>query len=88
MNNKRTMRVGVLGAGQLALMLAEAGHKLGVEVVCAGKPGDCAGSVAPIVAVDLEDTAQVLGISESTVKRDWNTARVWLYRELDRTASA
>ncbi len=38
--------------------------------------------------LSIEDTAAVLGISESTVKRDWNTARVWLYRELDRTASA
>lgn len=38
--------------------------------------------------LSIEDTAQVMGISESTVKRDWNTARVWLYRELDRTASA
>jgi RNA polymerase sigma factor (TIGR02999 family) len=37
--------------------------------------------------LSIEDTAEVLGISESTVKRDWNTARVWLYRELDRTAS-
>ena len=38
--------------------------------------------------LSIEDTAQVMGISESTVKRDWNTARVGLYRELDRTASA
>jgi RNA polymerase sigma factor (TIGR02999 family) len=38
--------------------------------------------------LSIEDTAQALEISESTVKRDWNTARVWLYRELDRTASA
>ncbi|HEY3627401.1 MAG TPA: sigma-70 family RNA polymerase sigma factor [Terracidiphilus sp.] len=37
--------------------------------------------------LSIEDTAEVMGISESTVKRDWNTARVWLYRELDRTAS-
>jgi RNA polymerase sigma factor (TIGR02999 family) len=37
--------------------------------------------------LSIEDTAEVLGISESTVKRDWNTARVWLFRELDRTAS-
>lgn len=35
-----------------------------------------------------EDAAEVLKISSSTVKRDWNTARVWLYRELDRTAPA
>jgi RNA polymerase sigma factor (TIGR02999 family) len=38
--------------------------------------------------LSIEDTAQLMGISESTVKRDWNTARVWLYRELDRTAPA
>jgi len=31
-----------------------------------------------------EDTAEVMGISVSTVKRDWFTARAWLYRELDR----
>ena len=37
--------------------------------------------------LSIEDTAEVLGISESTVKRDWNTARVWLVRELDRTTS-
>ena len=31
-----------------------------------------------------EDTSEVLGISASTVKRDWITARAWLYRELNR----
>lgn len=36
--------------------------------------------------LSIEETARVVGISESTVKRDWNTARVWLFRELDRTA--
>jgi RNA polymerase sigma factor (TIGR02999 family) len=36
--------------------------------------------------LSIEETAQVIGISESTVKRDWNTARFWLFRELDRTA--
>jgi RNA polymerase sigma factor (TIGR02999 family) len=34
-----------------------------------------------------EDTSEVLGISASTVKRDWNTARAWLFRELDRSAA-
>jgi RNA polymerase sigma factor (TIGR02999 family) len=38
--------------------------------------------------LSIEETAEVLGISISTVKRDWNTARFWLFRELDRTASA
>src|SRR5699024_1806733 len=30
----------------------------------------------------IEETAQALGISESTVKRDWLKARGWLYKEL------
>ncbi|HSM36216.1 MAG TPA: ECF-type sigma factor, partial [Longimicrobiales bacterium] len=30
----------------------------------------------------IEETAQVLGISAVTVKRDWTTARAWLYREV------
>jgi len=34
-----------------------------------------------------EDTAEVLGVSTSTVKRDWTTARAWLFRELNRSAA-
>lgn len=34
-----------------------------------------------------EDASEILGISTSTVKRDWVTARAWLFRELDRRAS-
>ena len=30
----------------------------------------------------LEETAEVVGISAGTVKRDWNAARAWLYREM------
>lgn len=30
----------------------------------------------------IEATAQALGVSESTVKRDWIKARGWLYKEL------
>lgn len=30
----------------------------------------------------VEETAQVLGISDKTVMRDWNLAKAWLYREL------
>jgi|SRR5450631_1720845 RNA polymerase sigma factor (TIGR02999 family) len=33
--------------------------------------------------LSIEETAEALGISPATVKRDWSTARVWLYRELD-----
>ena len=33
--------------------------------------------------LSVEDTAQALGVSERTVKRDWRLARAFLYRELD-----
>ena len=31
---------------------------------------------------DERETAQALGLSERTVRRDWTLARAWLYREL------
>ncbi|MBA2335851.1 MAG: sigma-70 family RNA polymerase sigma factor [Blastocatellia bacterium] len=34
--------------------------------------------------LDVTETAQVLGVSESTVKRDWAMAKAWLRRELTR----
>ncbi len=35
--------------------------------------------------LDTEETAETLGVSPRTVKRDWALARAWLYREM-RTA--
>jgi len=32
--------------------------------------------------LDVEETAETLGISSRTVKRDWTLARAWLFREL------
>jgi RNA polymerase sigma factor (TIGR02999 family) len=32
--------------------------------------------------LDVAETAQILGVSESTVKRDWAMAKAWLHREL------
>lgn len=68
----KPVRLGVLGAGQLALMLAEAvpvmAAKLpearGVEVICAGSPGDCAEQVAPVIATDLTDAESVHRFAE------------------------
>ncbi len=34
--------------------------------------------------LQLEETAQVLGISLATAKRDWAYARTWLYNEVNR----
>jgi RNA polymerase sigma-70 factor, ECF subfamily len=34
----------------------------------------------------VDETAEVLGVSPITVKREWSKARAWLYRELTRAA--
>ncbi len=61
------LRLGILGAGQLALMLAEAAPTLAaklpdaprLEILCAGNPGDPAEAVAPVLETDLTDPASV-----------------------------
>jgi RNA polymerase sigma factor (TIGR02999 family) len=37
--------------------------------------------------LSIEESAAALGISASTVKREWAMARAWLHRELTQTAS-
>ena len=34
--------------------------------------------------LDVEETAEVMGVSASTIKRGWSTAKAWLHRELSR----
>jgi RNA polymerase sigma-70 factor (ECF subfamily) len=34
--------------------------------------------------LSIEETSEVLGISAPTVKREWASARAWLYREISR----
>ena len=38
--------------------------------------------------LSVEETAKVLGVSERTVKRDWNVAKAWLRRELSSRGQA
>jgi RNA polymerase sigma factor (TIGR02999 family) len=34
--------------------------------------------------LSIEETSQVLGVSPATVKREWNTAKLWLYNQIRR----
>jgi DNA-directed RNA polymerase specialized sigma24 family protein len=34
----------------------------------------------------VEETAEALGMSPKTVKRDWSVARAWLYREVKKSS--
>ena len=38
--------------------------------------------------LSIEETAEVVGVSPRTVKRDWAMARAWLFRELNRGPAA
>lgn len=37
--------------------------------------------------LSVEESAEVLGISPATIKRDWSSARAWLYREMTEAES-
>ena len=37
--------------------------------------------------LSIEETAEVLGVSPSTVKRDWAAAKAWLYRDMSTRVS-
>jgi RNA polymerase sigma factor (TIGR02999 family) len=38
--------------------------------------------------LSIEETAEALGVSASTVKRDWLAAKAWLYRDMSKRTSA
>lgn len=59
------MKLGILGAGQLARMLALSAHPLGIDVVCAGNEEDCAADVAKIVSVNMTDSKAVQAFVDS-----------------------
>ena len=36
--------------------------------------------------LSIEETAEVMSLSPASIKREWQTARAWLFREMTRTA--
>ena len=59
MTTASRQRIGILGAGQLAQMLAEAAKILNIDILCAGQTEDCAAQVAEVQTVDLDNAADV-----------------------------
>ena len=39
------------------------------------------------VGLEIDETAQAMGVSPSTVQRDWSYAKAWLYEEISRGGS-
>ncbi len=54
------MKIGILGGGQLAKMLALSAKKLGIEVICIDPALDCCASqVAPVIHADFHEVALI-----------------------------
>jgi RNA polymerase sigma-70 factor (ECF subfamily) len=90
-------RVGLEG---LAIAAPEAGGARvgGVDLLALDEALNQLAALAPdkakvvelrfFAGLTAEETARALGVSESTVARDWHFARVWLHRELSRGDTA
>lgn len=96
-DHARGVRAAKRGGGSVALSLDEAigvSEKRDLELEALDDALEALAAVdaqqARIVelrfftGLSIEETAEVLGVSESTVKRDWVSAKAWLFRELSR----
>ena len=83
------------GRGQLHVSLSEAGNVAEADSIDLVALDDALKSLEALDVrqahvielrffggLSLEETAHVLEVSVGTVRRDWNLARAWLYREL------
>ncbi|MEI6458857.1 MAG: 5-(carboxyamino)imidazole ribonucleotide synthase [Pseudomonadota bacterium] len=73
------MRIGIIGAGQLGRMLAEAGHPLGLEFRFYDRSADTpGGQVAPIVTGEFEDHEKLAAFARGcdVVTFDWENVPV------------
>jgi RNA polymerase sigma factor (TIGR02999 family) len=69
---------GGLATAEEVLVLNEALERLGALSARQRDVVDC----RFFGGVSVEETAEALGISSATVKRDWRLARAWLYQQL------
>ncbi len=94
----RATRAQKRGSGFAALSLDEAlgvGEQRNWEIIALDDALKTLAKVDPqqarivelrfFAGLSIEETATIVGISPATVKRDWVTAKAWLFRELSRT---
>ena len=65
---------------QLLVLLDEALGRFAEEYPRAARGVEC----RFFGGMTIEETAEALGVSASTISRDWNLAKAWLYREMKR----
>jgi RNA polymerase sigma factor (TIGR02999 family) len=71
-------------AAELLVMLNEALGRFAEEHPRAAQGVEC----RFFGGMTIEETAEALGVSASTISRDWTLARGWLYREMKRLRGA
>jgi RNA polymerase sigma-70 factor (ECF subfamily) len=72
---------------QADLSLVELDRSL--EALSAFDPGKCRlVELRFFVGLNVEDTAEMLGVSPATVKREWAVAKAWLYNDMSKRAEA
>jgi RNA polymerase sigma factor (TIGR02999 family) len=99
-DHARGVRAAKRGGGAMALSLDEAlgvSEKRDLEIEALDDALEALARIDPqqarvvelrfFTGLSIEETAEVLGISDSTVKRDWVSAKAWLFRELSRRKS-
>jgi RNA polymerase sigma factor (TIGR02999 family) len=97
----RATRAQKRGSGFAALSLDEAlgvGEKKNWEIIALDDALKTLAKVDPqqarivelrfFAGLSIEETADIVGISPATVKRDWVSAKAWLFRELSRNPSS
>jgi RNA polymerase sigma-70 factor (ECF subfamily) len=58
-----------------------------LEALSAFDPGKCRlVELRFFVGLNVEDTAEMLGVSPATVKREWAVAKAWLYNDMAKRA--
>lgn len=78
---KVSLRDGIGAAGEVQLDVVALDHALS-ELAKLDPQQERIIELRFFAGLSIEDTAEALGISPATVKRDWATARAWLYREM------
>jgi len=97
----RATRAQKRGAGFAALCLDEAlgvTEKKNWEIIALDDALKTLANVDPqqarivelrfFAGLSIEETASIVGVSPATVKRDWVTAKAWLFRELSRNPAS
>ncbi len=94
-DHARTQHAAKRGSGALKLSLNEAAGKTKEKAAEVVALDDALAELAALdpqqsrlvelryfAGLSIVETAEVLGISPATVKREWNTAKAWLYNQL------